>query len=84
MTSRSPPECSILTEVRAEIDRIDGALVDLIGERFGFVERAWELKLGLKEEANIPWRNQKVIDKVRARALANGLPPDLCEASGDR
>jgi isochorismate pyruvate lyase len=80
MTSRSPPECSNLTEVRAEIDRIDGALVDLIGERFGFVERAWELKLGLKEEANVPWRNQEVIDKVRARALANGLPPDLCEA----
>jgi isochorismate pyruvate lyase len=80
MVSRSPPECSNLAEVRAEIDRIDCALVDLIGERFGFVERAWQLKVERQEEADVPWRNQEVIDKVRARASSNGLPPDLCEA----
>jgi isochorismate pyruvate lyase len=69
-----------MSEVRAEIDRIDAALVDMIAERFGYVERAWQLKLGAKQEANVPWRNQQVIDKVRLRATAKGLPPDLCEA----
>ena len=51
-----------MTEVRAEIDRIDRALVDAIAERFGYVERAWQLKLEAGEEANVPWRNQQVFD----------------------
>jgi len=69
-----------MTEVRTEIDRIDAALVDLIAERFGYVERAWQLKLGAGQEMNVPWRNQQVIDKVRARAAERQLSPDLCEA----
>ena len=28
----------------------------------------------------MPWRNQQVFDRVRARAVERGLPPDLCEA----
>jgi isochorismate pyruvate lyase len=66
--------------VRVEIDRVDRALVDLIAERFGYVERAWEIKLAERSAANVPWRNQQVIDKVRARAVEQGLPPDLAEA----
>ncbi len=80
MSSRPPKECSDLSQVRVEIDRVDNALIDLISERFGYVERAWQIKLGLGQEANVPWRNQQVIDKVRARADAKGLPPDLAEA----
>ena len=80
MTPRPAKDCSNMTEVRAEIDRIDSALVELIAERFGYVERAWQLKLEARQEANVPWRNQQVIDKVRARAADKGLPPDLVEA----
>ena len=80
MTNKSPAECRDLSDVRVEIDRCDKALVDMIGERFGYVERAWQIKLGLKQEANVPWRNQQVIDRVRARASERGVPPDLCEA----
>jgi isochorismate pyruvate lyase len=69
-----------MTEVRTEIDRVDNALVDAIAERFGYVERAWQLKLEARQEANVPWRNQQVFDKVRARAGERGLPPDLVEA----
>ena len=80
MSARPPGECKDLAEVRVEIDRIDNALVDRIAERLGYVERAWQLKLQLGQEANVPWRNQQVIDKVRARASERGVPPDLCEA----
>ena len=80
MTSKTPAECRDLSDVRVEIDRCDKALVNMIGERFGYVERAWQIKLGLKQEANVPWRNQQVIDRVRARAAERGVPPDLCEA----
>src|SRR5262249_51811819 len=77
---RKPADCTDLGQVRQEIDRVDAALVSLIAERFGFVERAWQLKLGAGQEANVPWRNQQVIDKVRARAAEVGVPPDLIEA----
>ena len=80
MENRSPRQCSDLDEVRVEIDRVDSTLIDLIAERFGYVERAWQIKLGLGQEANVPWRNKQVFDKVRARAEAKGLPPDLAEA----
>ena len=77
---RQPADCADLAQVRQEIDRIDAALVGLIGERLGYVERAWQIKLEAAQEANVPWRNQQVIDKVRARAAEAGVPPDLCEA----
>jgi isochorismate pyruvate lyase len=80
MSVRGPADCQDLADVRVEIDRIDNALVDGIAERFGYVERAWQLKLEARQEANVPWRNQQVIDKVRARAGERGVPPDLCEA----
>jgi isochorismate pyruvate lyase len=80
MASRPPDQCRDMSEVRAEIDRLDAALVDMIAERFGYVERAWQLKLVARQEANVPWRNQQVIDKVRTRAEERGVPPDLCEA----
>ena len=80
MTIKAPKDCADLSDVRVEIDRCDKALVDLIAERFGYVERAWQIKLGLGQEANVPWRNQQVFDRVRARAVERGIPPDMCEA----
>jgi isochorismate pyruvate lyase len=80
MATRPPDDCANMTEVRVEIDRLDAALVDLIAERLGYVERAWQIKLTEKAAANVPWRNQQVIDKVRTRAIERGVPPDLVEA----
>jgi isochorismate pyruvate lyase len=79
MTPRKAKDCANMEEVRAEIDRIDAALVDLIGERFTFVDRAWQLKQS-PAEAWVPWRIQQVIDRVRARAAEKGIPPELAEA----
>ena len=79
MIPRKAKDCSNMEEVRAEIDRIDAALVDLIGERFDFVDRAWQLKQS-PAEARVTWRIQQVIDRVRARAAEKGLPPELAEA----
>jgi isochorismate pyruvate lyase len=68
-----------MEQVRAEIDRIDAVLVDLIGERLTYVDRAWQLKQS-PAEARVSWRIQQVIDKVRARAAKQGVPPELAEA----
>ena len=79
MAPREPKDCRSMDEVRAEIDRIDQSLVDLIGERFAYVDRAWQLKNN-PAEATVPWRIRQVIDKVEARAKERGLPPELAAA----
>ncbi len=68
-----------MDQVRVEIDAIYQALVDLMAERFSYVDRAWQLKSS-PSEATVPWRIQQVIDRVRERAVAKGLPPELAEA----
>ncbi len=80
MDPKRPWECADMAQVRSEIDRIDEALVDLIAERFGYVDRAWQLKMNTPEGAVVPWRIQQVIDKVRVQAKDKGVSPDLCEA----
>ena len=75
-----PGECTSMDEVRREIDRIDEEMVELLARRFAYVDRAWQLKQGTSEGANVPWRVQQVIDKVCAHAERKGLPPALAEA----
>ncbi|MGD9667870.1 MAG: chorismate mutase [Hyphomicrobiaceae bacterium] len=77
---KDPKDCFEMPEVRAEIDRIDRALVDLIAERFGYVDRAWQLKQDGPEGAVVPWRIQQVIDRVTERAEQRGVSPALIEA----
>jgi len=72
-------DCQSMSDVRAEIDRIDRALVDLLAERWTFVDRAWFFKRS-PEEASVPWRNKDVIDKVKARAAQTDMPPEMAEA----
>jgi len=79
MATRDAQKCDNMDEVRLESDRIDQAMVDLICERFAFVDRAWQLK-NSPADARVPWRVQQVIDRVRARAEENNLPPELVEA----
>jgi isochorismate pyruvate lyase len=79
MAPRKAEDCASMDEVRVEIDRIDHALVDLLAERFSYVDRAWQLKKNPKE-ATVPWRVRQVIDKVEARAKEQGLPPELVVA----
>ena len=79
MTSRKAQDCKNMDEVRVEIDRIDKELVDLMAERFTYVDRAWQLK-SAPDDASVPWRIQQVIDKVRARAQQKALPPELAES----
>ena len=74
-------DCQNMTEVRAEIDRVDKALVDLLAERWTYVDRAWFFKKD-PSEASVPWRNKDVIDKVKIRAAEKGMPPEMAESLG--
>lgn len=78
MDPKRPWECADMSQVRVEIDRIDDELVDLIAARFGYVERAWQLKNN-PADARVPWRIQQVIDRVKARAVAKELPEEMVD-----
>lgn len=85
MDPKKPWECADMGQVRAQIDRIDAQLVDLIADRFGYVDRAWQIKQAAGNEgAVVPWRIQQVIDKVRAQAQARGMPPEMVEMVGSQ
>lgn len=81
MDPKRPWECADMPQVRAEIDRIDDTMVDLIAQRFGYVERAWQLKTN-PSEARVPWRIQQVIDRVKDRAREKGMPEEMVEMVG--
>lgn len=78
MTTKSPAECSTKDEVRAEIDRIDQALLAAFAERHRYVTRMAEIKTD-PHEANDPARIEVVIARVRSRAEAMGLDEDQAE-----
>ncbi|MEE2691950.1 MAG: chorismate mutase [Pseudomonadota bacterium] len=77
---KPPKACQSMNEVRVEIDRVDRALVDLLAQRWGYVDRMWEFKRQHGAEANVPWRNREVIEKIRSRAADMGLPAEMAEA----
>ncbi len=44
-TPNGPGNAQTCPRYAPKYDRIDAALVDLIAERYGYVDRAWQLKM---------------------------------------
>lgn len=74
-----PEDCTSMAQIRAEIDRLDEALVKLFAERAGYIDRAAEIKAEVDLPARIEARVEEVVANVRRHAVAEGLPPDLVE-----
>ena len=75
-----PPEHSeTMADLRKQIDRIDGALLDLLAERGRYIDRA----VVLKPRENLPARTTdrvaQVIANVRKGAEERDLDPDQIE-----
>jgi isochorismate pyruvate lyase len=77
-TPTLPEDCQTKDDVRAEIDRIDQALLGLFAERHRYVTRMAEIKTD-PHEARDPARIEAVIAKVRERSLALDLDEDQAE-----
>ena len=66
-------ECENMADVRSGVDAIDRALVDLMAERFGYMDAAARIKndrSAVRDEV----RKDDVIAKVSTRASAVGVP----------
>jgi len=72
------PVCASLDEVRANIDRLDRALVPLLLERGGYVRAAAAFKTDAAHVA-APDRVERVVAHVRAFATEAGGNPDFIE-----
>lgn len=76
--SKLPDACETKDDVRAEIDRIDHALLALFAERHRYVTRMAQIKTD-PHEARDPARIEAIIAKVRDRSLALDLDEDQAE-----
>jgi isochorismate pyruvate lyase len=76
---RKPADCTTMAELRAEIDRLDEALVAMFAERTAYIDRAAEIKTQAALPARIEARVEEVVANVRRHAGAHGLPPDKIE-----
>ena len=77
---RPPSDCQSMTELRAEIDRLDRALVALLVERARYIDRAAELKPAAGLPARIAPRVAEVLANVERLAQEGGLDPALARA----
>jgi isochorismate pyruvate lyase len=75
---RDPDECSDMTEIRAEIDRLDREVIGLIGQRFKYVKAAAKFKTSAAAVA-APKRFAAMLDQRRAWAVEVGLSPEAIE-----
>ena len=76
---KMPEECETMTEVRAGVDAVDRALMELIDRRFGYMRAAARIKPDrstVRDEA----RKAAVIAAARADAAARALPADAVAA----
>jgi len=76
--SRAPEQCRDMSELRAEIDRLDRELVAMLAERQGYIERAAEIKQDrnvVRDQARI----EDVVANVLVAARKAGLDPRIAE-----
>src|SRR3954452_11368233 len=75
---KTPAECVSLEDVRAEIDRLDRAIVSLIGERAAYVHAAAWFKTSEAAVA-APERQESMLRARRLWAEEADLDPDVIE-----
>lgn len=70
---KTAADCTTMAEIRENIDRVDRALMALFAERWSFIGRAAEIKVGLGIPADVPERVKEVRDNAHRNAEAAGL-----------
>ena len=71
-------QCGSLDQVRAEIDRLDDSLLDLLAQRSCYVRQA--VKLKNRDQITDPKRIEAILTRMREQAVTLDLEPDIAEA----
>ena len=77
MTTKANP-CETMSDVRANVDRVDRLLVALMAERLNYIEQAARIK-PTRDAVRDEDRIEDVITKVRAQCRIDGFDEDMGE-----
>jgi isochorismate pyruvate lyase len=77
--AKTAADCTTMADIRENIDRVDQALMALFAERWSFINRAAEIKVGLGIPADVPERVKEVRDNAHRNATDHGLDGDFYE-----
>lgn len=75
---KQPHECSDMTEIRQEIDRIDHHIIQQLAERCAYVQAAAKFKTDATA-VKAPERFKAMLQTRREWAATEGLDPDVIE-----
>jgi isochorismate pyruvate lyase len=73
-----PEDCENMAEIRAEIDRLDRQVIELLGQRLAYVKAASTFKTSATA-VRAPERLQAMLQQRRIWAEAAGLSADVIE-----
>jgi isochorismate pyruvate lyase len=74
---KRPADCTTIEEIRAEIDRLDKAIIALIGKRFQYIVAGAKFKTAASLRA--PERVAAMLRQRRTWAVEAGLKGDVIE-----
>ncbi|MDJ1181581.1 isochorismate lyase [Roseofilum casamattae] len=75
---KNPDECTNITEIRTEIDRLDRQIIEILGQRFHYVKAAAQFKTS-KTDVQASERFTAMLNQRRIWAEDTGLSPDAIE-----
>jgi isochorismate pyruvate lyase len=75
---KEPDACTDMQEIRAEIDRLDEAVIALLGQRFAYVQAAAKFKTS-ETSVRAPERFRAMLQQRRVWAEQQGLNADAIE-----
>ena len=78
--AKEPAACDTMAELRAGIDALDDALIDLLARRSEYIDRAVVLKTREGLPPRTVGRVAEVLRRVRDAAETKNLDPRLVEA----
>jgi len=75
---KNPSDCCDMSEIRAEIDYLDRAVIALLGQRFKYVQAAAKFKTS-ETAVRAPERFTAMLQQRREWAIEEQLNPDAIE-----
>lgn len=76
VSPKTPESCTNMVDVRAGVDAVDAQLVNLLAQRFGYMDAAARIKTernAVRDEA----RKQQVLANVKNAASKAGIPAEV-------
>ncbi len=79
-TIKQPDDCESMRDIRAAIDLLDEALLDLLAKRIKYIEKAAEIKTSI-DSIRDDERIESIIAKRKSQAAEHGYSEEFIESA---